>query len=136
MFLLDTDVVSELRRHDQTDARVAAWADTLHPSAFFLSAITILEIEAGIVALEQQDEKQGAALRSWVDNNVLPAFEGRILPVDIAVAQRSARLQLHHPRRDRDALIAATALVHRLTVVTRHPDGFQPLGVDLLNPWS
>ena len=136
MFLLDTDVLSELRRRHRTDTRVAAWADQVHASDLFLSAITILEIEAGTLMLQRRDEAQGAVLRGWIDNKVLPAFEGRILRVDTAVAQRCARLQVPNFRSERNALIAATALVHRLAVVTRHVSDFQPMGVELLNPWE
>jgi toxin FitB len=136
MFLLDTNVLSELQRRDRTDPKVAAWTDEIHPSELFLSAITILEIEAGTLMLQRRDEAQGAVLRAWIDRRVLPAFEGRILPVDIAVAQRCARLHVPDPRAERDALIAATALVHRLTVVTRNIADFQRMGVNLLNPWE
>jgi len=86
--------------------------------------------------LQRRDEAQGAVLRAWIDSKVLPAFEGRILSVDTAVAQRCARLHVPDPRAERDALIAATALVHRLTVVTRNIADFKPMGVDLLNPWE
>jgi predicted nucleic acid-binding protein len=136
MFLLDTNVLSELRRRDRTDPRVANWADAIQPADFFLSAITILEIEAGALMLERRDQAQGALLRGWIDRKVLPAFEGRILAVDTAVAQRCARLHVPDPRAERDALIAATALVHRLTVATRNVPDFRPMGVDLLNPWE
>jgi predicted nucleic acid-binding protein len=136
MFLLDTNVLFELRRRDRIDPRVAAWADDIHPSDLFISAITILEIEAGTLMLERRDKAQGAVLRAWIDGKVLPAFEGRILSVDTAVAQRCARLHVPDPRAERDALIAATALVHRLTVVTRNVADFQGMGVGLLNPWE
>jgi toxin FitB len=135
MYLLDTNVLSELRRRDRTDPKVAAWADAIHPGDFFLSVITILEIEAGTLMLQRRDEAQGAMLRAWIDGKVLPAFAGRILSVDTAVAQRCARLHVPDPRAERDALIAATALVHRLTVVTRNVADFQAMGVGLLNPW-
>lgn len=136
MFLLDTNVLSELRRRDRTDVKVAAWADSVHPSDLFLSVITILEVEAGVLMLARRDPVAGAVLRAWIDDKVLPAFEGRILAVDTAVAQRCARLHVPDPRSERDALIAATALVHSLTVVTRNVADFQPMGVDLLNPWD
>jgi toxin FitB len=136
MFLLDTNVLSELRRRDRTDSRVAVWADAIHHSDLFLSAITILEIEAGTLMLERRDKAQGAMLRTWIDGRVLPAFEGRILSVDTAVAQRCARLHVPDPRGERDALIAATALVHRLKLVTRNVADFQGMGVDLINPWE
>lgn len=136
MFLLDTNLLSELRRRDRTDPKVAAWADSVHPADLFLSAITILEIEAGTLKLQRRDAAQGAVLRAWIDSKVLPAFAGRILSVDAAVAQRCARLHIPDPCAERDALIAATALVHNLTVATRNLADFQPMGVDLLNPWA
>jgi toxin FitB len=136
MFLLDTNVLSELRRRDRTNRNVAAWADRVHASELFLSAITILEVEAGTLSLLRRDPAQGAVLRSWIDGNVLPAFEGRILPVDTAVALRCASLHVPNPRAERDALIAATALVHRLRVVTRNVADFEPMGVPTLDPWN
>jgi toxin FitB len=136
VFLLDTNVLSELRRRDRTDPKVAAWADRVHVSELFLSVITILEVEAGTLRLLRRDPEQGAVLRSWIDSNVLPAFDGRILPVDTAVAQRCASLHVPDPRAERDALIAATALVHRLKVVTRNVVDFETMGVATLNPWN
>jgi predicted nucleic acid-binding protein len=136
MYLVDTNVLSELRRRDRTNPMVAAWADTVHPADLFLSAITILEIEAGTLLLERRDKAQGAVLRAWIDDNVLPTFETRILPVDTAVALRCARLHVPDPRSERDALIAATALVHHLKLVTRNAADFAPMGVDLINPWE
>jgi len=135
-YLLDTNVLSELRRRDRTDPKVATWADSVHPADLFLSAITVLEIEAGALLIARRDAAQGAMLRNWIDDKVLPAFEGRILPVDTAVARRCAHLHVPDPRAERDALIAATALVHRLTVATRNTTDFEPTGVDLLDPWS
>jgi len=135
MFLLDTNVLSELRRVNRMDPRVAAWSDAVDPSDFFLSAITILEIEIGTLTIQHRDQVQGTMFRAWIDNTVLPTFKGRILPVDTAVAQRGARLHVPDPRAERDALIAATALVHRLKVVTRNVADFQPMGVDVVNPW-
>ena len=136
MFLLDTNVVSELRRRERADPKVAAWADAVHPTELFLSAITILELETGVLLLARRDAAAGSVLRGWLDRKVLPAFEGRILAVDTAVAQRCAQLHVPSPRAERDALIAATALVHRLTLVTRNVADFEPLGVELLNPWK
>jgi predicted nucleic acid-binding protein len=101
----------------------------------FLSAITILELETGILQIERRDPRQGAILRAWLDGHVLPAFDGRILAVDIAVAQRCARLHVPNPRSHRDALIAATALVHGMTVVTRNVADFESIGTEIFNPW-
>jgi predicted nucleic acid-binding protein len=136
MFLLDTNVISELRRPDKADRNVMAWAGTIPAASFFLSAISILEIELGALLMARKDAAQGAVLRAWIDDQILPRFDGRILPVDTAVAQRCARLHVPDPRAERDALIAATAMVHGLTVVTRNVADFQPGGVAVLNPWK
>ena len=135
MFLLDTNVLSELRRQNKADPKVAGWANGVHAGDMFLSAITILEIEAGALMLQRRDQAQAGILRTWIDQKVLPAFDGRILPVDTAVAQRCARLHVPNTRAERDALIAATALVHRMSVVTRNVADFQPMGVVVVNPW-
>jgi predicted nucleic acid-binding protein len=136
MFLLDTNVLSELRRADRADTRVAAWARSVDHLQFYLSAITILEIEAGTLLLARRDVQQGLVLRTWIDDHVLPAFDGRILAADTLVAQRCAQLHVPDRRPERDALIAATALVHRLKLVTRNVADFEPMGVDLINPWE
>ena len=137
-FLLDTNVVSELRkiRHGKADRRVAQWADGVDAGDLFLSVVTVQEIEIGVLLAERRDPKQGAILRNWLARQVLPAFEGRILAIDTAIAQRSARLHVPNPRPVRDGLIAATALVHGMTVVTRNVADFEPTGVAVLNPWE
>lgn len=136
MFLLDTNVISELRRPERANRNVAAWAGSIPLASFFLSAISILEIEIAALRLARRDPAQGAVFRAWIDGQVLIRFEGRILPVDIAVAQRCARLHVPDPRSERDALIAATALVHGLTMVTSNTAHFATAGVALLNPWD
>ncbi|WP_027793349.1 type II toxin-antitoxin system VapC family toxin [Paraburkholderia acidipaludis] len=138
MFVLDTNIVSELRkvRTGKADANVAAWTTTVDAAALFVSAITIMELETGVLRIEQRDAVQGALLRAWFDQHVLPEFAGRVLPVDTAVAQRCARLHVPDPRSERNALIAATALVHGMTVVTRNVADFAATGVAILNPWN
>ena len=138
MFLLDTNVVSELRkvRAGRADARVAAWADSVDAVDLYLSVISLQELEIGVLLAERRDPAQGATLRTWLDEHVAPAFDGRILIVDDAVARRSARLHVPNPRPLRDGLIAATALVHGMTVVTRNVDDFAPTGVATLDPWT
>ncbi|MBI5165613.1 MAG: type II toxin-antitoxin system VapC family toxin [Magnetospirillum sp.] len=138
MYVLDTNVVSELRKAKagKADRNVTAWAATVPPGSLYLSAITILELETGILLVERRDATQGAVLRAWLDDHVLPAFIGRVLAVDTAVAQRCARLHVPDPRSDRDALIAATVLVHGMTVVTRNVADFEPTGVRILDPWA
>ncbi|WP_226584250.1 type II toxin-antitoxin system VapC family toxin [Acuticoccus sediminis] len=137
MFLLDTNVVSELRKigDGKADERVARWATAHQASAFYLSAITVLELEIGILLLERKDVDQGARLRSWLEQQVLPEFAPRILPIDTAVVLRCAPLHVPDPRSERDALIVATALVHGLTVVTRNRKDFEPTDVTILDPW-
>ena len=138
MYLLDTNVVSELRkaRSGKADKNVAIWADSVDAADLFLSAITIQELEIGILLLERRDHTQGALLRAWLNNHVLPAFTGRVLPVDAAVAKRSAKLHVPDPRPVRDGLIAGTALVHGMTLVTRNVSDFEGTGVLILNPWK
>jgi predicted nucleic acid-binding protein len=138
MYVLDTNVVSELRkvRSGKADPHVAAWADSVDAVVLFLSAITLQELELGVLLAERRDPTQGSVLRAWLDAHVLPAFINRVLPVDAAVARRSARLHVPDPRPVRDALIAATALVHGMTVVTRNVADFASTGVALLNPWE
>jgi len=138
MYVLDTNVVSELRKagSGKADHRVAEWAASVPPTSLFLSAITILELEQGVLPVERRDRAQGAALREWLDRQVLPAFAGRVLPIDTDVARRCARLYVPDPQGERDALIAATALVHGMTVVTRNADDFVPTGVRVINPWE
>ena len=137
MFLLDTNVVSELRkaRAGKADARVSRWAGQVPASEMFLSVVSVLELERGIQLVERRDAAQGGVLRTWLERHVLPAFESRILAIDTAVARRCAGLHVPDPQAERGALIAATALVHGLTVVTRNVSDFAATGVRLFNPW-
>lgn len=138
MFILDTNVLSELRkvRAGKADAHVARWSDSTNAIDLYLSVITLQELEIGVLLAERRDPAQGSMLRSWLDHHVLPAFDGRILAVDTAVVIRSAKLHVPDPRPFRDGLIAATALVHGMTLVTRNVDDFSATGVALLNPWQ
>ena len=137
-YLLDTNVVSELRKigDGKADARVAAWGDTEDAESFFISAITILELERGVLGIQRRDAAQGARLRAWLDNHVRPEFAGRILPIDDQIAMRCAHLHIPDRRNEVDALIAATALVHGLTVATRNVRDFEGTGVVVVNPWQ
>lgn len=138
MYVLDTNVVSELRkvRAGKADPNLVAWAESVDAAALFVSAITIMELELGVLSIERRDATQGALLRSWLEHHVLPEFSGRTLPVDTAVALCCARLHVPDKRGERDALIAATALVHGMTVVTRNVADFEPAGVGIVNPWK
>lgn len=138
MYLLDTNVISELRKakSGKANQNVLKWANGVSAASMFISVITVLEIETGILLIERKDPAQGGLLRSWINTQVLPTFTERILPVDTAVAQCCAKLHIPDPRSDRDALIAATALVHGLTVVTRNSNDFTATGVEILDPWD
>ena len=143
MYLLDTNVLSESRKASRKrtgatklDPNVQKWFASVDASSLYLSAISILELEIGCLLVERRDAAQGSVLRRWLRDRVLPAFADRILPVDVAVAQRCAALHVPNPLEDRDSLIAATALVHGMTVVTRNTAHFQRTGVALLNPWQ
>lgn len=138
MYLLDTNVVSELRKakSGKADKNVIAWASSVNTASLFLSVVAVLELEMGVLAKERSDSAQGAILRDWLENHVLPAFAGRIIAIDTAVARRCAQLHVPDRRAERDTLIAATALEHSMTVVTRNIDDFVATGVRLLNPWE
>ncbi len=138
MYLLDTNIVSELRKAKSGKAHphVIAWAKHAPVTSLFLSVITVLELETGVLLAERKDQTQGAVLRSWLDTHVLPSFAERVLIVDTVVAQRCAKLHIPNPCSERDALIAATALVHGMIVVTRNVADFEPTGVKLFNPWD
>lgn len=135
MYLLDTNVISELRK-PKADRNVVAWANTVIAPRLFISAITLKELETGVLRMERRDPQQGKVLRTWLKRHVMPAFDARILPVDAAVALRCASLHVPDNANESDALIAATALVHGLTVVTRNVGDFTSSGVALINPWE
>lgn len=138
MYLLDTNVISELRKagDNRADANVIAWLSNVEASSLYISAVSILELEIGVLRIERRDATQGARLRRWMNTHVMPEFSSRILPIEAVVAMQCARLHVPNPRPEGDALIAATALVHGMTVVTRNVADFEPLGVSLLNPWD
>lgn len=138
MYLLDTNVVSELRkaRSGRADPHVAAWAEAVDAADLFLSVVSLQELAIGVFLKERSDPAQGAILRRWLEDHVMPAFAARTLSVDTAVALRSASLHVPDPRPVRDGLIAATALVHGLRVVTRNVTDFQNTGVEYLDPWQ
>lgn len=139
MFILDTNVVSELRkvRSGKANAGVADWVRQVPPAALFISVITLHELEHGVLLKERSDPGQGSILRTWLDERVTTAFANRILAVDEKVARRAASLHVPDPAPFRDALIAATALVLGMAVVTRNTDDFERhTGLEVLNPWQ
>ena len=139
MFVLDTNIVSELRkvRSGKANPGLAAWAEQIPSAKLFISAVAIHELEHGVLLRERSDPAQGALLRTWLDQNVTAAFKTRVLPVDERVARRAAALHVPDPAPFRDALIGATALVHAMTVVTRDLKDFQRFqDLDVINPWT
>jgi hypothetical protein len=138
MYLLDTNALSELRkrRSGKIDAAVEAWASSVDQVELYLSVITVMEVELGIALLERRDPRQAGVLRLWLHDKVMPAFAGRILPIDTTIALRCARLHVPDTKSERDAWIAATGLVHDLTIVTRNVADFAGTGSTLLDPWT
>ena len=138
MFLLDTNVVSELRKagSQSADSNVIRWAIKQPVSSLFISAITVLEIQLGILQKQRKNPKQAAVLTTWLESHVLITFADRILPVDASVALQCAALHVPDPKSERDALIAATALIHGLTLVTRNIRDFEQTNLNLINPWT
>lgn len=136
-YLLDTNVVSELRKvgDGKADPNVTAWISAQDARDLYISAVTILELERGILGIQRRDVTQGSRLRVWMDSRVRPEFSERILPIDDAIATRCAHLRVPDRRNEADAIIAATALVHGLVVVTRNIQDFQTTGVVLVDPW-
>ena len=137
-YLLDTNVVSELRKSKtrKIDRNVYNWAKSIPANSMFLSVVSLLELELGVQLVERRDKAQGTILRSWLERRVLPAFSDRILAVDVPVALKAASLHVPNPGSHRDVIIAATALVHGMTMVTRKVADFERTGVTLLNPWK
>jgi len=138
MYLLDTNVISELRKFEtgRADRRVERWSIGKSKTEFYLSSVTILELQMGVLQIMRKDHAQSQVLHAWLHHQVLLNFAGRILPVDADVALECASLHTVKSRSYKDSLIAATALVHGLTVVTRNVKDFEPMGCKVLNPWA
>ncbi len=136
MYLVDTNIVSELRKGTRADPHVTAWATGVASGALSISTVTLLELEKGVLLAERRDPAQGAMLRTWLDKQVLPSFEGRVIAFDARMALYCAALHVPNPRPERDAMIAATAKVSGLTIVTRNIADFATCNVPLLNPFD
>lgn len=134
-YVLDTHVVSALRIRGRNPS-VESWAASIPVSELFVTAMTVAEIERGVLARERTDAAQGAVLREWFEDRVLPAFAGRVLPFDLAAARVLATYRIPEHAPLDDALIAATAQAAQLTVATRNLRHFEPLGVPCLDPWA
>ncbi|MBX3570670.1 MAG: type II toxin-antitoxin system VapC family toxin [Rhizobiaceae bacterium] len=136
MFLLDTNVISELRVLGRAAALVVSWSAAQDRRTFFLSAATVMELQYGALLLSRRDPRQGEPMMRWVNERVLPDFADRVLPMTSDIAMICAGLHVPNRRGERDAWIAATAIVHDLTVVTRNVRDFEGTGARLLNPWQ
>lgn len=136
--MLDTNVLSEFRKAQsgRADKNVVAWVVTVSPSMMFVSVMSIMELEVDTLLMARRDPEQCALLRTWLDTRILPSFTGRVLSIDASVAQRCAQLHVPNPQLECDAVIAATALVHGMTVVTRNVADFKSSGAPALNPWD
>ncbi|WP_105432454.1 type II toxin-antitoxin system VapC family toxin [Neorhizobium sp. T6_25] len=138
MLLLDTNVVSELRKvaSGKADPNVVVWNETVDPAETFISAVVLHELQIGVRVVEHNDAVAGKVLRNWLETAVLKAFSGRILPLDEAAAVKAAQWHVPNPKPINDAYIAATAFTRRMTLVTRNIKDFEGMGVTLVNPWD
>lgn len=136
MYLLDSNIISEIRRLDRANAGVQAWLNATDSAEIYTSAVTMMELERGVLAMERKDKAQGAILRVWLEQTIKPAFAARILPIDERTAAICARLHVPNRAPENDAWIAALAIQHRLTLVTRNERDFERTGAKLLNPFS
>jgi predicted nucleic acid-binding protein len=138
LYLLDTNVISEFRKTEagRGSTEVARWAAQVEAGSLYLSVMTLLELEIGVLLIGRRDPEQARMLKDWIDGYVVTSFSGRILDMDRDIALRCAALHVPDKRPERDAWIAATALVHGMTMVTRNVADFQPMGVAVFNPWE
>jgi toxin FitB len=138
MYLLDTNVISETRKLAKSKGteQVKQWFAAQPSQHLFLSVISLFEIELGILLIKRRDAAQAAVLQRWFAEKLKPEFKSQMLGIDERTASVCAQLHAPDPKPYMDALIAATARVHDLTVVTRNIKDFEPMGVRCFNPWD
>jgi toxin FitB len=138
MYLLDTNVISELCKHTKgtADTQVSQWFSAAASHTLYTSVICLLKLERGALSVAGRDALQGQILLDWINNQVRPSFAGRVLAIDEKVASICAAMHVPNPRSEADALIATTAMAHGLAVVTRNVKDFAPMGVRTVNPWG
>ena len=138
MFLLDTNVISDMRKIDsgRADSHVSTWIDELDASDFYVSVVTLAELDYCIRFKHRRYPNQSLFLRRWFNHSVLPFFEDRIVTIDFQVAMKYSEINVPNHLPDRDSWIAATALVHNFVVVTRNTKDFEASGVALYTPWT
>lgn len=136
MYILDTNVISELRKGKRSQAeQVLAWAAEQPLSQLYLSAITVMEMEIGTQLMERRDEAQGAVLRRWAER-VLVDFDGRVLAFTTLTGMLCANLHVPNKRSFRDSMIAATAIEHSFAIVTRNVRDYADTGLEIIDPWA
>lgn len=137
MYLLDTNVISEIRKipSGKANPQLTQWAQNCAADEMFVSVITLMELHKGILSMKRKDAMQGEHLQNWFQTQVLPSYQGRILPITTEIALRCGALHVPNPQPAFDSLIAATALVHNLIVVTQNIRDFDSTGVNLINPF-
>lgn len=138
MYLLDTNIISETRKlgTSRVDPNAALWLSRIDVETSFVSAMTIFELERGVRQMERRDAAQGAVLRRWLDDQILTTYERRTLPLSRAVALICAKLHIPHPKSERDAWIAASAIEADFTLVSRNVSDFADMDVRLINPFE
>jgi toxin FitB len=136
MYLIDTNVVSEIRKGQRAAPAVVSWFQLQRQETLFLSVITILEVEQGYQKLLRHDVRQAQIIRNWIDSGLLKGFQDRILSVDTKIVRQCAGLHIPNKKPYADAMIAATALSYDLTIITRNTRDFEQTGARLLNPWQ